>query len=59
MLAEIKNGNLIITIPVAETPSPSKSGKTLIVATTNGNKSTAARVQGKPVTVGLNAWINL
>lgn len=38
-------------------PRPSASGKTLVVATTGGNVATTAIVNGKPVTVGLNAYI--
>ena len=33
------------------------SGKTLVVATTGGNVATAATVDGKPVIVGLNAYV--
>ena len=56
MNAEIKNGNLIVTIPM-QTPTRSASGKTLVVASTRGNKTTEALVDGKPVTIGLNAYI--
>ena len=56
MKAEIKDGNLIITIPL-DTPKPSASGKTLVVASTRGNVATAAQVNDKPVTIGLNAYI--
>lgn len=58
MKVEIKDGNLVITIPVANPPEPSKSGKTLLVATTGGNVKTAALCQGKPITIGLNAYIS-
>lgn len=56
MKAEIKDGNLVITMPL-QTPSPSASGKTLVVATTHGNMKTDVLIQGKPVTIGLNAYI--
>lgn len=56
MKAEIKDGNLILTLPL-QTPTPSTSGKTLIVATSGGNKATTAIVDGKPITVGVNAYI--
>ena len=56
MNATIKDGILTITIPV-QAPTPSKSGKTLVVATTNGNKPTTAQVNGHPVVIGLNAYI--
>ncbi len=57
MQAVIENGKLIITIDLQQ-PTPSKSGKTLVVATSNGNKATTAVVDGKPVTIGLNAYIS-
>jgi hypothetical protein len=56
MKTQIIDGNLVITIPM-QTPTPSASGKTLVVATTSGNKTTEVEVQGKPVIVGLNAYI--
>jgi hypothetical protein len=57
MKAEInKNNELVITIPMQE-PTPSASGKTLVIASTHGNMSTTLMVQGKPVTIGLNAYI--
>lgn len=56
MTAKIENGQLVITIPL-NAPRPSASGKTLVVATTGGNKPTTAEVDGKPVIVGVNAYI--
>lgn len=57
MKVEIKNGKLVITMDMRDPPSPSKSGKTLVVATSSGNQVTTAVVDGKPVTVGVNAYI--
>jgi hypothetical protein len=57
MKAEIKDGNLVVTIQL-QTPTPSGSGKNLVVASTHGNAKTTALVDGKPVTVGLNAYIS-
>jgi len=56
MKVEIKDNKLFIEIDL-ETPTPSKSGKTLVVASTRGNMATTAQVDGKPVTIGLNAYI--
>lgn len=56
MKATIKDGKLIIEIEL-ETPTPSASGKTLVVASTRGNVTTAVTVNGKPVIIGLNAYI--
>ena len=56
MHAMIKDGNLVVTIPMNQ-PRPSASGKTLVVATSGGNVVTNALVNGKAVTIGLNAYI--
>lgn len=53
---EIKDNKLFIEIDL-EKPTPSSSGKTLVVASTHGNTVTSAEVEGKPVTIGLNAYI--
>ena len=56
MFATIEDNHLLIKIPL-QTPRPSSTGKTLVVATTGGNVATTATVNGKPVTVGVNAYI--
>jgi hypothetical protein len=56
MKVEIKDNKLFIEIDL-EKPTPSSSGKTLVVASTHGNMVTAAQVDGKPVTIGLNAYV--
>ena len=56
MQVEIKDNKLVITLPL-QAPRPSASGKTLVVATTSGNKASTAIVDGKPVIVGVNAYI--
>lgn len=57
MQAEIKNGKLIITIPVNSTPTESKTGKSKVVASTNGNVTTSIIIDGQPLVVGVNAYI--
>lgn len=57
MQATIENGELVIRIPL-NAPRPSASGKTLVVASSGGNKATSATVDGKPIIIGLNAYIN-
>jgi hypothetical protein len=52
-----ENGELVIRVPMNKNPQPSASGKTLIVATSNGNQPTTVQVNGKPVTVGFNAYV--
>jgi hypothetical protein len=56
MKADIKDGKLVVEIDMQE-PTPSASGKTLVVASTRGNAATQATVNGKPVIIGLNAYI--
>jgi hypothetical protein len=56
MKAEIKGKELLITVNL-ETPAPSKSGKTLVVASSHGNMATTAQIDGKPVIIGLNCYI--
>lgn len=57
MQVTIEGKELVIRIPVETPPKPSKSGKSLIVASTGGNVVTAVIVDGRPVTLGLNAYI--
>jgi hypothetical protein len=56
MKVEIKGNEMIITMPM-NPPRPSASGKTLVVASSGGNQSTTAVIDGKPVVVGINAYI--
>jgi len=56
MNVEIKGKQMIITVDL-QTPAPSASGKTLVVASSHGNQPTTATVDGKPVILGFNAYI--
>ncbi len=56
MKVEIKDNKLFIEIDLQE-PTPSSTGKTLVVASTHGNTVTQAMINGKPITIGLNAYI--
>jgi len=56
MKTGIKGNDLIITIPM-QTPTPSASGKTLVVASSRGNVATTPTVNCKPITIGLNCYI--
>ena len=56
MQVTIENGCLVIRLQI-EQPRRSASGKTLVVASTHGNVATNAVINGKPVTVGVNAYI--
>jgi hypothetical protein len=57
MTAKIVGNKLVIEIPLNAVPVPSATRKTLVVASTHGNKVTEAQVNGQHVVVGLNAYI--
>ncbi len=57
MKTRIENNTLYIEIEINVPPVPSASGKTMVVASTRGNISTDVMVDGKPLTIGLNAYI--
>jgi hypothetical protein len=57
MDVSIQGRELIIRLPLLDA-TPSASGKTLVVATTRGNQKTDLRIDGKVVTVGVNAYIS-
>lgn len=54
---EIKGEEMIITLPISQ-PHPSKSGKTIVIASTQGNIRTSEMFEGKPITIGVNAYIS-
>jgi hypothetical protein len=56
MEVKIEDNKLHIIIEMQE-PTPSASGKTLVVASSYGNIMTNVRVNGQQVTVGVNAYI--
>ena len=58
MKVTVEGGELVIRIPMRKEPTPSSSGKTLILATSGGNVKTEVSVFGKPVFVGLNAYVS-
>ena len=47
---------LVIRIPIGK-PTPSASGKTLVVASTRGNQKTGVQIDGKEVYLGVNAYV--
>lgn len=57
MKASIKGNILTIEIGTNAVPTPSESGKTLVVASSGGNITTTVEVAGKPVIIRLNAYI--
>lgn len=55
MQVAIESNVLVIKIPLTQ-PTPSATGKTMVVASTRGNQPTTATVNGKPLTVAVNAY---
>jgi len=49
---EVKDGKLIIEIDLTKELGPSKSGKTITVASTRGNQ----RIEGTDAIIGLNVY---
>jgi hypothetical protein len=47
---------LVIRIPLQK-PTPSSTGKTMVVASTHSNKKTALQIDGRDVHVGVNAHV--
>jgi hypothetical protein len=58
LMASIEGEYLVIRVPLNPQPTPSATGKTLVVASSHGNKETEIQVQGKPVYLGVNAYIH-
>lgn len=57
MTASIKGKKLVVEIDLNGEPTPSSSGKTLVVASSHGNQPTEAKINDCPVVIGLNAYI--
>jgi hypothetical protein len=53
----IEDGMLVIRLPIADDPPLSKSGKTRVVASTNGFIAPGATYDGEIVRVSINAII--
>lgn len=54
--AHIAGDRLIIDLPINNPPVQSSSGKTMVVASTRGNIPTTAAWEGRPITIGVNAY---
>ena len=55
MNATIKDGKLHLVLDID--PQPSKSGKSIVVASTRGNVQTSCQHDKKNITIGVNAYI--
>ena len=58
LTASIEGDYLVIRVPMNPKPVRSASGKTLVVASSHGNKETEVLIEGKPVVVGVNAYVH-
>lgn len=56
MKVEIKGNELVITMPFDKKGTISGSQKSDVHSSTNGNKDTGVKVNGKPLMLGLNAY---
>lgn len=54
-MVKIDGKNVVITLPISE--QVSKSGKTILIATTNGFTGAGIEHNGKPVSVSVNVCI--
>ncbi len=57
MKVKKRKGMLVISLPLIDPPKESKSGKTLLVASSNGPRRTSINVDNKPVTVIVAAYV--
>lgn len=53
----IKGDQMTIVIDLEKDQQPSKSGKNIVIASTHGNEVTDCQYKGKPVKLGVNAFI--
>jgi hypothetical protein len=47
---------LVIRLPI-KAPTPSATGKTLVVASTRGNQKTSLKIDDKELYLGVNAYV--
>jgi hypothetical protein len=52
-----REGDMLVIRLALKTPTPSASGKTLVVASTRGNQKTDLRIDGKELYLGVNAYV--
>ena len=51
----IQGKRLVIDLPL-EAATLSASGKSYVIASTRGNMTTDAKIDGKPIVIGVNAY---
>ncbi len=52
-----REGDILVIRLAIKTPTPSASGKTLVVASTRGNQKTGVQIDGKDLYLGVNAYV--
>ncbi len=57
MTVKVEGENLVITMPINKPLQASSTGKNKLVASTHGNVPTPIHVEGKTLTVSVNAYI--
>ena len=56
-LKVIRDGDTLVIRLSIKPPTPSASGKTLVVASTRGNQKTDLKIEGKDLYLGINAYV--
>jgi hypothetical protein len=57
MKAKVRKNILHIWLPIIDPPRLSKSGKTLLIASSNGPKRTALKINGKPAIAIVTVYV--
>ena len=54
---EVTDDYLVVKVPRNNPPKLSATGKSLVVASTYGNQQITTQIDGKNITIGVNAYI--
>jgi hypothetical protein len=57
MTVKVRKGVMHVWLPVINPPRKSKSGKTILIASSNGPKRTSFKANGKSVVVMVTAYV--
>jgi SOS-response transcriptional repressor LexA len=52
-----RDGDTLVIRLQIKAPTPSATGKTLVVASTRGNQKTSLKIEGKDLYLGVNAYV--
>lgn len=53
----IEGNEVVIRLPIVEKPFPSATGKTIVVATSSGSRTTKLKHKGREVTYQATVWV--